>query len=121
MAAEDHTIVQRVCPAEGMYAYVALRANGRRRTVSLRLCFNACFGEFVDFCGRQAVDQSSVGARVTGHGGRGRRKRKRVRIGLGDVIEGSVLREEWRLGLGKFEHAGVEVADGLIGKVTGMR
>jgi hypothetical protein len=61
---------------------------------------------------------------VTGHGGRGRRKRKRVRIGLGDVIEvawGSVLRGEWRLGLGKFEHAGVEVADGLIGKVTGMR
>ena len=35
VAAEDHTIVQRVCPAEGMYAYVALRANGRRRTVSL--------------------------------------------------------------------------------------
>jgi hypothetical protein len=32
------------------------------------------------------------------------------------------LREEFRLVLGKFEHVGVEVADGfLIGKVTGMR
>lgn len=25
-----------------------------------------------------------------------------------------VLREDWRLGLGKFEHAGVEVADGSL-------
>ena len=45
---------------------------------------------------------------------RERKKRKRVRIGLGDVIDGSVLREDWRLGLGKFEHAGVEVADGSL-------
>jgi hypothetical protein len=50
------------------------------------------------------------------------REERRGRIGLGDVIEEVWLREDWRLGLCKFEHVGVEVADGfLIGKVTGMR
>jgi len=39
----------------------------RKRTVSFRLCFNACFGKSVDVAGREAVDQSSVLARVTGH------------------------------------------------------
>jgi hypothetical protein len=29
-----------------------------------------------------------------------------------EIAWGSVLREDWRLGLGKFEHVGVEVADG---------
>jgi hypothetical protein len=29
-----------------------------------------------------------------------------------EIAWGSVLREEWRLGLGKFEHVRVEVADG---------
>lgn len=41
---------------------------------------------------------------------------------LMEVAGGSALREDCRLVLGKFEHVGVEVADGfLIGKVTGMR
>ena len=39
----------------------------RKRTVSFRLCFNACFGQPVDVAGREAVDQSSVLARVSGH------------------------------------------------------
>ena len=39
-----------------------------------------------------------------------------------EIAWGSVLREDWRLGLGKFEHVRVEVADARwIGKVTGVR
>jgi hypothetical protein len=41
-------------------------SNGQR-TVSFRLCFNACFGQSVDVAGREAVDQSSILARVSGH------------------------------------------------------
>jgi hypothetical protein len=41
-------------------------SNGQR-TVSFRLCFNACFGQSVDIAGREAVDQSGILARVTGH------------------------------------------------------
>ena len=37
-------------------------------------------------------------------------------LGLGDVIEGSVLREECRLGLGKFEHVGCEVGRAESGR-----
>ena len=51
---------------------------------------------------------------MTGHGGRGREEEEEFGLGLGGVIEGSALREDWRLGLGKFEHAGVEVADGSL-------
>lgn len=39
---------------------------------------------------------------------------RRVRIGLGDGIEEVWLREEFRLELSKFEHGGVEVADGFL-------
>jgi hypothetical protein len=39
----------------------------RKRTVSFRLCFNACFGKSVDVAGREAVDQGGILARVSGH------------------------------------------------------
>jgi hypothetical protein len=32
----------------------------RKRTVSLRLCFNAFFREQIDFAAREAVDKSSI-------------------------------------------------------------
>jgi len=41
-------------------------SNGQR-TVSFRLCFNARFGQSVDVAGREAVDQSGILARVSGH------------------------------------------------------
>jgi hypothetical protein len=39
----------------------------RKRTVSFRLRFNACFGQPVDVAGREAVDQGGVLARVSWH------------------------------------------------------
>jgi len=89
--------------------YVQASSNGKR-TVSFRLCFNACFGQSVDVAGREAVDQGGILARVAGHRGEVERTEK---VCVGWLVSGEVFAAllPWMMFEGMWRIVGFAVAE----------